>query len=289
MLSVTVLISLVATVPTAAPAAELPTELWQVAPDSGRKPWAPPAKPGGKSRAVVLVPGLWVHPLRPARAMLPELRAWQAPKSELVKALAGDSDVFAFAYAQTVPVDEVVRYPGLRDAVARLRKAGYKEVVLVGHSAGGIIARQFAEAHPDAGVTKVICVGAPFEGAGAAKLRVGYPKIQAGFVKSLAPAARAALAKANAHPPTDGVEFACVVCKLKRLESDGVVTVQSQWPEDLRHAGVPAVLARVGHVEAMQSAESVRVIAELAREKLTRWSPEEVEKARRILFGEPQK
>src|SRR5262249_23068281 len=131
------------------PPPELPTELWQVAPDGGEKAWVAPATPSEKARAVVLIAGLHVHPLRPAQVTVPERRAWQEPKSELVKALAKDSDVFALGYAQTVTADEVATAPGLRDAVTRLRKAGYKEVVLVGHSAGGIIARQFVERNPD--------------------------------------------------------------------------------------------------------------------------------------------
>jgi hypothetical protein len=39
----------------------------------------------------------------------------------------------------------------------------------------------------------------------------------------------------------------------------------------------------------MQSPTSVKTIAQLAREKLTRWSPEEVEKARKVLFGDEKK
>ena len=38
--------------------------------------------------------------------------------------------------------------------------------------------------------------------------------------------------------------------------------------------------------DAMLNPASAKVIGELAREKLTRWSPEEVEKARKVLFGE---
>ena len=98
---------------------------------------SPPTTPSEKTRAVVLLPGLFVHPVRPAKASQPWRRDWQEPNSELVKALAPDFDVFAFSYAQTVRVDEVAHRPGLRDAIARLRKAGYKEIVLVGHSAGG--------------------------------------------------------------------------------------------------------------------------------------------------------
>src|SRR5262249_33457374 len=150
-----------------------------------------------KARAVVLIQGLHVHPFRPGKVPVPERRPWQEPKSNLVKALAKDSDVFAFAYAQTVPVDEVATAPGLRDAVVRLRKAGHTEVVLIGHSAGALVSRSFVEQFPDAGVTKVIAVGAPYAGAEVAHFKVAYPKVQEPFVQSLTPEARCAAAKVN--------------------------------------------------------------------------------------------
>jgi hypothetical protein len=284
----TFIVTVVAVALTAPPAA-MSTEVWQVAPDAGAAPWVAPATPSEKARAVVLIPGLHVHPLKPTKATIPERRPWQGPKSELVKALAQDSDVFAFGYSQNVPVDEIAVSAGLRDAVARLRKAGYKEVVLVGHSAGGVIARQFAEQFPDAGVTKVVAVSAPFAGAEAATFKIGYPKVQAPFVKSLTPEARTEAVKTNKQPLGKDVQIACVVCKLKHVETDGLVFVRSQWPEDLQRFGIPIALAAVNHWEAMQSPTSVKTIAELVREKLIRWSPEEVEKARKILFGEEKK
>lgn len=267
-----------------ATAPELQTELWQVAPGSTAKKIATPAKPLAHTRALVLIPGLHFHPLRPVKAVKPEVRHWQQPKSELVKALAKDFDVFAFAYAQTASLDEVARSAGLRDCVTVLRDAGYTEVVLVGHSAGGLIARQFAEQNPTAGVSKVIAVASPFAGAEAANLNVGYPKAQAPFVKSLTPDARKAAVGANGL--SKEIEFACVVCKVKRHDSDGLVTTRSQWPEDLQRLGVPAVLATVSHTEAMDEAESVKTIAQLASGKLTRWSGEEVEAAKKVLYGE---
>jgi hypothetical protein len=48
------------------------------------------------------------------------------------------------------------------------------------------------------------------------------------------------------------------------------------------------VLAHASHFEVKHSPDAAKVIAELVREKLTRWSPEQTEKARRILFGEPK-
>jgi pimeloyl-ACP methyl ester carboxylesterase len=280
------LFSLVVAATCAAPApAEVATELWQVAPDTSGKPWAAPDAPSEKSRAVVLIHGLFVHPIRQGKASQPWSRDWQEPKSELVKALAPDFDVFAFAYAQTVALDEVAKSAGMRDAISRLRKAGYKEIVLVGHSAGGVIARQFVENYPDAGVTKVVAVAAPFAGVDLANLKVGYPKVQAPFIQSLSPSARAEAAKATKNPLGKDVPFACVVCKpLERLETDFLVSTRSQWPNDLQQLGVPIVHAPTNHFLAMKGA--AKAIAELARDKLIRWSPEETEQARKVLFGE---
>ncbi|AMV27672.1 Alpha/beta hydrolase family protein [Gemmata sp. SH-PL17] len=268
------------------PIPEPSTELWQVAPGTSAKVWTVTDKPSEKKRALVLIPGLHVHPLRPAKATKPELRDWQQPKSELVKALAKDFDVFAFGYSQTISADEVAQGPGLRDTVANLRKSGYTEIVLVGHSAGGVIGRQFVEQNPDAGVTRLIAIAAPFAGAEAATLNVGYPKVQAPFVKSLAPEARKEAMRGNKFALNADTEFACVVCRLKRGDTDGVVLVRSQWPEDLQQLGIPAVIAPVSHFDAMDNATTAKTILELAKGKLTRWSTEEVDTARKILFAE---
>ncbi len=282
------LISLfVAAMGTAAEPPEVATELWQVAPDTSCKPWTAPAERSEKTRAVVLIPGLFLHPVRPAKAGQPWRRDWQEPKSELVKALAPDFDCFAFSYAQTVALDEVAKSPGMRDAISRLKIAGYKDIILVGHSAGGVIARQFAEQFPDAGVTKVIAVAAPFAGVELATVKVGYPKVQAPFVQSLGPPARAEATRANA--PNKAVPLACVVCKLKLVDTDGLVATRSQWPEDLQKCGVPIVRSAAHHFVVMQNAAAIKAIAELAREKLARWSPEEVETARKVLFGDEKK
>ncbi len=264
------------------------TEMWQVAPDMGEKPWVAPATPSEKTSAVVLIHGLFVHPIAPSKAKQPWLRWWQKPKTEIVTALAKDFDVFSFAYSQTLPVEEVAKSPGLRDAVARLRKAGYKDVVLVGHSAGGVVARLFVEQFPDAGVTKVIAVASPFAGVKIATVKVGYPKVQAPFVESLAPHARGEATRANKTPLGKDVQFVCVVCKLKHADTDGLVRTHSQWPDDIQQLGVPAVLVDTNHFTAMEHPTAVKKISELARERLTRWGPDEAEKARKELFGEPK-
>jgi len=269
----------------AAPAAELPTELWQVAPDAKNKPgWL--NNPRTKDRAVLMLPGLKMHLLRPSLSTRPELHNWQEPTSELVHVLAKDFDVFAFGCAQTIPLDAVAHSPGLRAAVANLKSAGYKEIVLIGHSAGGVIARLFAENYPDSGITKVVTVAAPHAGAELANIKVGYSKAQAAFIQSLAPDWRAEAGISRKLP--EKIEMACVVCKVKRIDGDGLVSLVSQWPEECRKQGIPAVFAPINHWDAMLNPASAKAIGELAREKLTRWTPEEAERARKLLFRDAE-
>ncbi|MCE9565585.1 MAG: hypothetical protein K8U57_26485 [Planctomycetes bacterium] len=263
----------------ACPAAELPTELWQITPE--RKGIFAGNPPRTKDRAVLLIPGLKIHPFKPTYATRPVIREYQQASSELVRSLAKDSDVFAFGYAQTVSLDAVAQSPGLRATVAQIKNAGYSDIVLIGHSAGGVIARIFAESHPESGVTKIITVASPHDGSEVAKLKIGYFKVQAAFVESLSPDARAQAARGKFD---DKLQMACVVCKVKGIEADGLVCLPSQWPADCRKAGVPAVLVQTDHWHAMLAPASIRTICTLTSEKLTRWSQEEVEKGQKVLF-----
>ena len=143
------------------PAWELPSATWQVAPlvksDGDIDKFQTKVT---KTRAALLLPGLYPHPLRPEKALVPELHEWCEPGSNLVKDLAAEMDVYAFGCAQTVPLDAVSLSFGLRNTMNKLQDAGYKEIVLIGHSAGGIIARQYVEHFPKGGVTKIIQISA---------------------------------------------------------------------------------------------------------------------------------
>lgn len=264
-----------------APVAGLPTAVWQLAPEVKLPADGDPAEiQATKTRAVLLIHGLQLHPLRPDRAAKPAPHEWQSAKSELVKALAADADVFGFGYAQTVPVDAVSLTPGLVTAIEKLKAAEYREIVLIGHSAGGLIARQFVERHPNAGVTKVVQIASPNAGSTLANVLPGVMRGQAPFVRSLAPRSRTDIPALPAE-----VDFCSVVCKVRGLSGDTLVTLDSQWPAELRSQGVPAALVAVSHFDAMKAPQSIGVIAELAREKLVRWTPEQIETARQIVFG----
>lgn len=236
-----------------------------------------------KKRAVLLMHGLYLQIIRPERAGRPETQDWQRSRAPLIRELSPDFDVFTFAYAQTLPVDAVSLSLGLRAEVSRLKKAGYEEIILIGHSAGGIVARQFIERFPDTGVTKVIQVATPNDGSDYATIRLGIPKLQLPFLQSLAPESRQReIARPRKLPPD--IEFCCVVCKGGNRKSDTIVSFSSQWPDELQKQGVPAVLVPSYHNEAMKADAPVKVIGEVAREKLARWTREEVEQGRKVLF-----
>jgi hypothetical protein len=79
----------------------------------------------------------------------------------------------------------------------------------------------------------------------------------------------------------------CVVCKLRGIDGDGLVHLNSQWPGDLQQQGIPAAVVQSSHWLATRCGPGVPLIAELARARLTRWSPEQVDIARKVLFKDP--
>jgi pimeloyl-ACP methyl ester carboxylesterase len=238
----------------------------------------------GRRRAVVLLHGLHPHPFSKERVRQPLFGTWQLPDSPLVRRLAGQADVFAFAYGQNAAVDEVAADPALADGVRLLRRLGYREVVLVGHSAGGVIARLFAEDHPDAGVTKVVQVCPPNGGSSWARL----PAVRADqrdFVDSLSKSARqrAALLRADKRLP-GSVEFVCVM-GTSPVGGDGVVQARCQWTEELQAQGVPAYPVRTTHWDAMRTPRVLDLIDAVVREPQPRWPEDQVAAARRQLLG----
>ena len=265
------------------PTATLPTEFIPLAPEALVRNFD---KPGyaRKEKAAILIHGMRLYPFRPHRAMIPQRHEFQEPDADLPRSLAATFDVFSFAYAQTLPVDGYAHAPGLRIAVERLRKIGYAEIVLIGHSCGGVISRQFVETYPDAGITKVIQVASPNLGSDLAIVKTGYHKIQSPIVESCIPAVRKAMVQQTRKLIPPKVEFATVVCKIPGFDGDVLVWTDAAWPDDLQRQGIPVALVGNDHFTAMEAPPSVKVILELAREKLTRWSPEDVEKARNVIF-----
>lgn len=261
---------------------EVETRFVQVAPAGRERQWWATA---GQPRAVVLIHGLFVHPFSKTNVARPALHSWQRPDGLLVKRLATDADVFAFSYGQTVRADEVAECAELASAVRGLRRAGYREIVLVGHSAGGVIARQFVEDHPDCGVTKVIQVCAPNGGSGWARWQTVRSN-QIDFLESLTkPARKRSLsARADKRIPA-GVEFACVV-GTGAVVGDGLVANRSAYPPDLQQQGVPAYPWSGTHWTVLRSHKGTELLSRLVREAQPRWDAERVEAVRRKLPGD---
>jgi hypothetical protein len=270
------------------PVVELPSKFWGITPEVLEAEL--PDLKRKSDKAVLLVHGLLPRPLHPERAEKPDVHNWQEPSSALVKGLAPEFDVFGFSYAQTGGVDSVAMCRGLTDGVAALKKAGYKEIVLIGHSCGAIISRRFVELHPDAGVTKVVSVAGPYLGSVWARLPTfTLPKPQVPFIQSLLPETREEWEKGWERTVSKDLEFCCVLCKTPRLAGDTVVPLRSQWPEELQRQGIPAVLVPCTHFDAMTCDKGVKAVLEVTRGKVLRWKPEEVAKARAALFGDREK
>jgi len=229
---------------------------------------------------------LRIHPISKFGIVRAAFSDWQQESSALVKQLARDSDVFAFAYTQTAPADEVAETPDLSDSLRRVRLLGYAELVLVGYSAGGVIAREFVEDNPDAGVTKVVQVCAPNGGSGWASLP-SLCKQQTQFLHSLTKQTRLRVLGARADrqlPPQ--VEFVCLVGTGTRV-GDGLVSKKSQWTDELQRQGVPAVPVNDTHWHVLHGKKGVELIASLVREPQSRWDAARVAAVRREILGTP--
>ncbi|MCC6418226.1 MAG: hypothetical protein IT429_08295 [Gemmataceae bacterium] len=274
------------------PPASPETRFAQVAPV--HREWAAFERSPGRERAVVLVHGLHLHPFSGHSATVAEWADWQLPDSTLVQTLQKENDLFSFCYSQEVPLGRVVRSPGLRNSVRQLRKLGYREVVLVGHSAGGLVVRQFVEDYPDVGVTRAIQVGSPNAGSGLARARFVARQAQEDFLASLTRRNRTQVLRDRADKRIPGhVDFVCLVCRLglpipwlnREANGDGVVATSSQWTEDLQSQGIPAYLFNGGHSSAVTSRAGAEAIARLVRERHGRWDVEALAAGRIRLLG----
>lgn len=237
-----------------------------------------------RARAVVLLHGTRTHVFSAARVVVPRMEGWQRAGSPLVQELSADSDVYAFSYAQTAPIGEIASAPGLQGAIKKLRKLGYTEIALVGHSAGGVIARRLVEDSPDCGVTKVIQVFSPNDGSGWAQLSWIARKEQHPFLESLRQASCRERRPGCRIP--EKVAFVCVIGDLLGI-GDGIVSDVSQWPEDLRCQGVPAVCLRATHA-AIYTRSAAKTLAALVREPAQpRWNAQRVAEAEKAFLSRP--
>ena len=254
--------------------------LVQVAP--AQREMAEALRSASRDRAVVLIHGFRLHPFHAGKIGQAVLHEWQLPDSLLVKHLGRESDVYSFAYGYNGSADDVSSVPLLGAGVRQLRLMGYRSVVLVGHSAGGLVARQFVEDDPDAGVTKVVQVSAPNGGSPWAVWQIMQPK-QADFLDSLTkPIRRLMVAGRNDRPIPRHVEFACIVAN-GLVIGDGMVGTGCQWTDDLQQQGVPAYAIQTTHWQTVRSKAGAELIAELVRSPQPRWDMSRVAAVRRVI------
>ncbi len=172
----------------------------------------------------------------------------------------------------------------LLDHLRGLKKVGYREIILVGHSAGGLIARQIVEDHDDIGITKVIQVCSPNGGSTWAALKAARA-VQKPFLASLTHAAREKILKERKDkriPAT--IQFVCVVTTV-HLGGDILVSCKSQWTEDLQAQGIPALLLKATHWDAVRSPKGAELLGRLVDERHKRWDERTVREARKKLLG----
>ena len=235
--------------------------------------------------AVVLIHGYYFH-LLDRHVSKPAFRPWQRSDGALVSELGKFADVFVFAYGQNASIDAIVTQSKLSREIAELRKRGYTEIVLVGHSAGGLIARQFVEDNPDAGVSRVVQVCAPNGGSPLATLKVA--KSQRVFLDCLSQEGRkeSLNKRANKVIPAK-VQFVCVVGRGDGTTStDGVVPCVNQWTPDLQKQGIPAVGILSNHHQIVRDPDATAALARIIRGTHTRWTAEQTATGRKVLFGE---
>jgi hypothetical protein len=289
--------------------AQIDIKFAQVAPVfRDAEPFQPSAN---QHRAVVLLQGLRPHPFSSRNIARAHWYGWQRPDSVLVNALAEEADVFALAYSQNDAVERIAESPRLHENIRLLKKTGYREIVLIGHSAGGLLARHLVEDYPELGVTKVVQVCSPNGGATWANARFGVREEQETFLGALTKNHRKNwLAQRAGKKIADDVEFVCVVGQVKlpeavsvsaplgdegsvritvrldRFRGDGIVSAASQWPQDLRDQGIPALRLHTTHFTVMQSKSTAACLQELVRDKQTRWDAGQILEVERIVFGE---
>jgi len=242
-----------------------------------------PVRSEGQTRAVVLIHGYLLH-VKASSVPHPRFRDWQQPRSALVRRLAKEADVFSYSYGQDFSIDDIVKTGSLRSEVAGLRRLGYREIVLIGHSAGGVIARQLVEDNPDLGVTKVIQVCAPNGGTPSAKTVVH--RNQKPFLDSLTEEGRQASLKARADKRFPAaVEFVCLLGYADETrESDGVVPCLCQWTDDLRKQCVPVAPFCARHNQVTRTEPGIELLAKLVREKQPRWAAAQVDRTFKEFF-----
>ncbi len=98
---------------------------------------------------VLLIHGIW------------NAKAWLAPLARRLRSEGFETEVFGYPSVLGGPDIAIPRL------IERLRGSG--PVAVLGHSLGGLIALEALQQAPDLPVTRVVCLGSPLRGSGAAR------------------------------------------------------------------------------------------------------------------------
>ena len=239
---------------------------------------------GNPDRAILLLHGLTPHPFSDSKANSPLSPSWLEADSRMGEGLSKKGSLYAFSYSQNVPVSQIAST--LAPLVKDLREMKYKEIILVGFSAGALVVRQFVEDFPDAGVTRVIQVSPPNGGSSWGKIARMVRESQEVFVRSLSEESRAAFLSARAKKGIKipkKTEFVVVMGRLVGF-GDTAVDPGAQWPEGLRKQGVPVHSIGGVHSFAMRTKVCTELLAKLVSNPQPRWSKEKIEEAKKKLI-----
>lgn len=160
------------------------------------------------TRRVVLVHGIW------------NMRVWLQPLASRLRAAGFEPEIFPYASV----------FGGSEPAIARLcDRLAHAPCGVVGHSLGGLIALEALRAQPQLPVARVVCLGSPLHGSGAAKAMAARGW-SAPILGRNAPLLQRGLTRWDGAAQV-GMVAGCVPRGLGRLftrmdgESDGTVTV----------------------------------------------------------------
>ena len=108
----------------------------------------------GRKPRVLLLHGIW------------NAKAWLVPLAARLRAAGFQTEVFGYSSVFGGPDVAVPRL------IARLQDS--EPLALLGHSLGGLVALQALSQRPDLPVTRMVCLGTPLRGSGAARGLAGH-------------------------------------------------------------------------------------------------------------------
>ena len=147
-----------------------------------------------------------------------------------------------------------------------------------------MIARQFVEDNPTAGVTKVVQACSPNGGTTVAM--IDSLLNQRVFLDSLTPEGRKKCLKERAaRTIPEGVQFVLILSDIGG-KTDGLVRCDCQWTPDLQVQCVPVLPIKVLHPQVPRAVKGIEAIAAAVKEDQPRWKPERVRDVKKELFNE---